>query len=261
MITQWRILVMLSAFSLIAASEYRTPDTTTPVIHRKGTQLVANIGIWLGRGNTTGPLMLPVPTPQNWYGYGIKVQGDLMPSPELLQLEKARFLRKPLQRSDRLIFDPKTKEVRYTAGDRVLRHSLNRPGVFLAETMADGFTYSFATPGPQSRDVLMVPVRGEGWTTGPPSLIVVFQVARDEPEQWLRTIIPLSGLIIDLERVHDEAYGVYREGSQYALFLPGNNRTPIPGFSPEDRAWELNLPESLDEHFVVNLFPLPLQRQ
>ncbi len=170
--------------------------------------------------------------------YGISVEGDLTPSPELRLLKQTRLLKQPLTPSDRLTFDPEANEVQLATNDRIISYSLDKLH-YLPELF--GVTWSYVRPGPDGRDVFMLLARG---------MIVQFEVARAEPEVWHRTIIPLSGLRVDLERAHADGFGVYREGSQTILLLPGTGG--------DDRAWEFHFPDASHNYLRVHPFPLPL---
>ncbi len=254
---QHRIVAAALCTLLIAAAGSQNPNFPIPVVHSKGPQIVANTGVWFGRGSTTGPLKAWIN--RHWYGYGTIVEGDLEPTPELLLLEQTRLLKQTLPPSDRLTFDFEANEVQLIGGDRILSHSLGHRD-FLADVMGNA-TWSFVTPGPESQDVLILPAHAHRTTSEYPNMIVVFRVARDEPEVWHRMVIPLLGLELDLERMHDEGFGVFREGSQYALFLPGPNTTPLPGFNVDGRAWELHFPNESCKYMRIHLFQFPLPRE
>ncbi|MEM7584629.1 MAG: hypothetical protein AAF560_14660 [Acidobacteriota bacterium] len=153
-------------------------------------------------------------------------------------------------------FDFEANEVQLTDGDRIIRYSLEERRV-LANPVGE-VAWSFVLPGEVEQDVLMVPMRSQHGGPGQPNMIVMFQVSRDEPEAWYQRTIPFLGLQIDLDRAHAAGYGVYREGSQHALFLPGRNVVPLPGFHVDGRIWEFHVPNESRRSLRVHLFPMSL---
>ncbi len=252
------LLALTLCNSVNAAEQTLDPSVPIPVVYPQTPQMVATSGVWFGRGWTRGPLKLMNSGSGSLVRYTISVEGDLEPTPETLLLEQTRFLKKPLPPSDRLTFNFEANEVQLDTGDRILSFSLEERR--LGADPVGGVTWSYVTPGPQSEDVLMLPMREHGVTSELPNMIAVFQVARDEPEAWYRTLIPLNYLSLDLDRVHAEGFGLYREGSQYVLLLPGRNEVPLPGFNVDGRIWEFHPPDASSRYLRVHLFPMSLAK-
>ncbi|MEM7586843.1 MAG: hypothetical protein AAF560_25865 [Acidobacteriota bacterium] len=218
--------------------------------------MVATSGIWFGRGWSNTPQKA---SHSSWFAYlryVISIEKDIEPSPELLLLEKTRLLKGTVSPSDRLRFDFETNEVQLIADERIISYSLEERRVRAGPV--GNVTWSFVLPGEVEHDVLLVPMRSHRASSDRPNMIVMFQVALDDPEVWYQRTIPLLGLHLDLDRALAAGYGVYREGSQHALFLPGRNRVPLPGFHVDGRIWEFHFPNESRRSLRVHLFPMSL---
>lgn len=185
-------------------------------------------------------------------GYSAAAETELKPTEELVQMMQRRQQQQSLGSSGRLSLDQESRAVVYRSGSVQMRLPLERTRKNIIPIPSENFTavWSATSASPVPTDLLIALT--EFYNNG--ARLLIFAVQRDKPDRWLVSSVPFTPMgPVKFERLRNEepGLGLYSEGEQLSLFLPGTYG---------DQAWEIHLPATFEEPVRFNIFPVPLSQ-